>query len=184
MADTSLYKVGIVLSVENKIVSGKKPLKVCSIDIGSNDEGGGGPITVVTNATNVRDGSRIVVAPVGSTVIDENGEEVIIKRTVVSGTSSEGMLCDSRMLGWGSGSAGIAAQVPELFLPGMCPPTTKPGGSGGAGEGGGVETAAAVAPGLFEKKLTKEEKKALAKAKRDAKKEAKEKGGKDTEEES
>ena len=174
MADTSQYKVGIVLSVENKTISGKKPLKICSINIGNDD---GEPITVVTNATNVRDGSRIVVAPIGSCVIDENGEELTIKKTVVSGTASEGMLCDARMLGWGSANAGIAAQVPELYAPGSCPPTTKPG-AGGA-EGG--EVVAPAAPGLFEKKLTKEEKKALAKAKRDAKKEAKMKGGEDEE---
>jgi tRNA-binding EMAP/Myf-like protein len=182
MVDTSQYKVGIVLSVENKAVPGKKPLKICSIDIGNATDGGGGgegPITVVTNATNVRDGSRIVVAPIGSCVIDENGEELMIKRTVVSGTSSEGMLCDARMLGWGSGSAGIAAQVPETCAPGSAPPTTRPGGGGGGGGGGegGEAALAPAAPGLFEKKLTKEEKKALAKAKRDAKKEAKSKGG-------
>ena len=53
MADTSQYKVGIVLSVEDKGASGKKPLKVCSVNIGGDD-----PITVVTNASNVREGSR------------------------------------------------------------------------------------------------------------------------------
>ena len=174
MADTSQYKVGIVLSVENKTISGKKPLKICSINIGNDD---GEPITVVTNATNVRDGSRIVVAPIGSCVIDENGEELTIKKTVVSGTASEGMLCDARMLGWGSANAGIATQVPESYAPGSCPPTTKPGAGGGGGGAEGGEVVAPAAPGLFEKKLTKEEKKALAKAKRDAKKEAKMKGG-------
>ena len=184
MVDTSQYKVGVVLSVENKTVPGKKPLKVCSIDVGNNDSGGG-PITVVTNATNVRDGSRIVVAPIGSCVMDESGEEITIKKTVVGGTISEGMLCDARMLGWGSGNSGIAAQVPESFAPGSCPPTTRPSGGGG---GGGVttgegEVVAPAAPGLFEKKLSKEEKKALAKAKRDAKKEAKMKGGEEAKDE-
>lgn len=53
MADTSKYKVGIVLSVENKTSSGKKPLKVCVINVG-----GAESITVVTSATNVREGSR------------------------------------------------------------------------------------------------------------------------------
>jgi len=53
MADTSKYKVGIVLSIEDKSISGKKPLKICSVNIGDNE-----PITVVTNASNVRDGSR------------------------------------------------------------------------------------------------------------------------------
>ena len=56
MADTSQYKVGVVLSAEEK-KSGGKPLKVCSVNIGDEDN----PITVVTAASNVRDGSRCVV---------------------------------------------------------------------------------------------------------------------------
>lgn len=55
MADTSQYKVGIVLSIENKSGGGKKPLKACSVNIG-----GGEPITVATSASNVREGSRYV----------------------------------------------------------------------------------------------------------------------------
>jgi predicted RNA-binding protein with EMAP domain len=55
MADTSQYKVGIVLSVETK-KSGGKPLKACSVDVGDQDN----PITVVTSASNVREGSRCV----------------------------------------------------------------------------------------------------------------------------
>lgn len=57
MADISQYKVGVVLSVEEKSASGKKALKVCSVDVGE------GTITVVTNASNVRDGSRCAVVP-------------------------------------------------------------------------------------------------------------------------
>lgn len=52
MVDTSQYKVGIVLSIEDKSVSGKKPLKICSVNVGEE------PITVVTSASNVREGSR------------------------------------------------------------------------------------------------------------------------------
>ena len=53
MADISQYKVGVVGSIENKAVSGKKPLKICSVNIGGDEL-----ITVVTSATNVREGSR------------------------------------------------------------------------------------------------------------------------------
>lgn len=55
MVDILQYKVGVVLSVEVK-KGGGKPLKVCSVDIGDTDN----PITVVTVASNVRDGSRYV----------------------------------------------------------------------------------------------------------------------------
>jgi tRNA-binding EMAP/Myf-like protein len=56
MADKSLYKVGVVLSLENcgQKGAGGKALKVCRVNIGDPDN----PITVVTAAPNVRDGSR------------------------------------------------------------------------------------------------------------------------------
>lgn len=115
--------------------------------------------------------SRIVIAPVGSTIINDEGEEQIVKKASVGGISSEGMFCDSRMLGWGSGSVGIAAQVPESFEPGMAPPTTKPGAPP---KSNGPEVPAVEVKGLYEKKLSKEEKKKLAEEKRKARKAAKE----------
>jgi tRNA-binding EMAP/Myf-like protein len=167
MADTSQYRVGIVLSADNRGAAGQRPLKVCSVDIGSDD---GAPIPVVTSAANVREGSRVVVAPVGSTIIDDDGGEIVIKKTTVGGHPSEGMFCDARMLGWGTGSAGIAAQVPESCGVGTSPPTTKPGAPPVPPSSEGQP---AVAGGLFERKPTKEEKKKLAEEKRKAKKAAK-----------
>mmetsp|Transcript_23263 Transcript_23263/g.36377 ORF Transcript_23263/g.36377 Transcript_23263/m.36377 type:complete len:176 (-) Transcript_23263:130-657(-) len=168
MVDTSSYKVGIVLSIEDKSKSGGKPLKVCSVNIGGDE-----PICVVTNAPNVRLSSRLVVAPVGSTIINDEGEEMEIKKTAVGGVMSEGMFCDSRMLGWGSGSAGIAAQVPDSFEPGSAPPTSKPGAPPTSSSPGSAIPAVEVKP-LFEKKLTKEEKKKLAEERKAARKAAKE----------
>jgi len=168
MVDTSQYKVGIVLSVETKSKSGGKPLKVCSVDIGTGD-----PIVVVTAATNVRDKSRLVVAPVGSTIINDEGEEQEIKKTAVGGIMSDGMFCDSRMLGWGSGSAGIAAQVPDSCELGTAPPTSKPGAPNNSSSSESTVPAVEV-KGLYEKKLTKEEKKKLAEERRAARKAAKE----------
>lgn len=167
MADTSQYKVGIVLSIDMKGSSGQKPLKACSVNVGGDE-----PITVVTSASNVREGSRIVIAPVGSTVINDDGEELTLKKANVGGIPSEGMFCDAKMLGWGSGATGIAAQVPDSYEPGMPPPKTKPGAPP---RSGGESTVPAVeVKGLFEKKLTKEEKKKLAEEKRMARKAAKE----------
>jgi hypothetical protein len=117
----------------------------------------------------------VVVAPIGSTVLTEEGEELEIQKTTVGGVVSSGMLCDSRMLGWSGGAAGVAVQVPEGIVIGAAPPATKPRPGGGgdiaaeaAGDGGGG------GEGLYEKKLTKEEKKKLAAEKRAAKKAAKE----------
>ena len=168
MVDTSKYKVGLVLSVEDKTKSGGKPLKVCSVNIGGDEP----TVVVVTAAPNVRESSRLVVAPVGSTIINDEGEEIEIKKTAVGGVMSEGMFCDSRMLGWGSGSAGIAAQVPDSFEPGSAPPTSKPGVPPSASASATIP-AVEVKP-LFEKKLTKEEKKKLAEEKKKLRKAAKE----------
>jgi tRNA-binding EMAP/Myf-like protein len=169
MVDISQYKVGLVLSVENKGAAGQKPLKVCSVNIGNDD---GESITVVTNAVNVREGSRLVVAPIGSIIINDEGEEITISKTSVGGHVSEGMFCDSRMLGWGTGSAGVAAQVPESYNVGMAPPTTKPGVPPPSSSSSESMPTVEV-QGLFERKLTKEEKKLAAEAKRKARKEAK-----------
>jgi tRNA-binding EMAP/Myf-like protein len=170
MADISEYRVGVVLSVENSEVKGGKGVKICSIDVGDPSHQ---PLTVVTTAPNVREGSRVAVAPVGSTVITEQGEELKIQKIVVGGTMSEGMLCDSRMLGWTGGAAGIAVQIPESIAIGSPPPTIKPRPSDGKECGGDVPTGP-VTEGLFAPKLSKEEKKKLAAEKRAAKLAAKE----------
>jgi tRNA-binding EMAP/Myf-like protein len=54
MVDISEYKVGVVLKVDEIEKKGGKPLRVCSVNVG--DEGN--PVTIVTSAANVRQGSR------------------------------------------------------------------------------------------------------------------------------
>lgn len=183
MEHISLYKVGVVLSVEEAGgKKGGKALKICSVNIGGdeggNDDGDVSALMIVTSAPNVRDGSRVVVAPVGSIIITDDGEEMTVKATSVGGVMSQGMLCDSKMLGWSGGAAGIAVQVPEDIPIGATPPASKPrpGGSGAAAAAGAQEevpTAGSAGGGLYERKLTKEEKKKLAAEKRAAKKAAK-----------
>ena len=182
MVDLSEYKVGVVLSVEDSAggtKKGGKPLRVCSIDIAASGSSGGEPLAVVTSAPNVREGSRVAVAPVGSTVVTDDGSELKITKTAVGGVMSEGMLCDSQMLGWTGGAAGIAVQIPDSIPIGSAPPATKPrptNGSAPAAAAAGEEAPSGpVTEGLlFERKLTKEEKKKLAAEKRAAKKAAKE----------
>lgn len=164
MVDISEYKVGVILSLEESAKKGGKSLRICVIDVGS-----GEPLTVVTSAPNVREGSRVAVAPVGSTVVTEEGGELTIEKTTIGGTVSEGMLCDSRMLGWTGGAAGIAVQIPESIEIGSAPPSSKPRPNEGMEEA----PTGPVTDGLFERKLTKEEKKKLAAEKRAAKKAAK-----------
>ena len=173
--DLAGYLAGLVLECEG--VKGKDKLKELKVDVGQDE-----PLTIVTNAANVEVGKRVVVATIGAELKDESK----VKKAMVGGVTSEGMLCDGPMLGWQGGGAGAAALLPESFKPGEAPPRSRP-----RLDGGGDEPAAPVAkstgPGvdsLFEKKLTKEEKKAAQekkKAERAAKKAAK--GGDAAEEE-
>eukprot|EP00536_Pseudo-nitzschia_multiseries_P014391 jgi/Psemu1/310912/fgenesh1_kg.696_\ len=165
------YKVGKVESLEESGGKGSKALKVCQVDVGS---GNGETIQVVTVAPNVRQGSRLAVAPIGSTVLDDSGEPMEVKKTTVGGHVSEGIFCDSRMLAWEGGSIGIAAQMDEALALGSTPPSTKPRPKGAPTT---TELPESNVEGLFKKKLTKEEKKKLAeerKKARAAKKAAKE----------
>lgn len=107
-------KVGLITSCEP--VAGKDKLKKIVLDIGA-----AAPITVVTNAPNVADGVRVVVATVGAEVGD-----LVIKKTSVGGVISEGMLVEPKNLGWVGGAAGMACVVPDSFAPGATPPESRP----------------------------------------------------------
>ena len=153
--DVSQYKVGVILSLEEcgKTRSGKV-LRACQVNVG--DEGNS--VTIVTAAANVRNGSRLAVALTGSTVLTDEGEELEVKKTPVGGVMSDGMFCDSKMLGWAGGSAGVAQVIPDDFCIGSSPPAQKPRPKGATT----TEMPETAEPGLFDKKLTKEEKKKLA----------------------
>eukprot|EP00560_Eucampia_antarctica_P007962 CAMPEP_0197823820 /NCGR_PEP_ID=MMETSP1437-20131217/1135_1 /TAXON_ID=49252 ORGANISM="Eucampia antarctica, Strain CCMP1452" /NCGR_SAMPLE_ID=MMETSP1437 /ASSEMBLY_ACC=CAM_ASM_001096 /LENGTH=185 /DNA_ID=CAMNT_0043423175 /DNA_START=30 /DNA_END=590 /DNA_ORIENTATION=- len=163
------YKVGVILNLEgcgNCKSKGGKALKACKVNIGDEEN----PIIVVTSASNVRTGSRVVIAPTGSKFIDDEGTEQAVTNATVGGVVSQGMFCDSRMLGWSGGGKGVAVQVPDICEIGSAPPSSKPNML--------QEEPAAPEPvvevkGLYDKKLSKEEKKKLAEERRKAKKAAK-----------
>jgi len=164
----SQYKVCVVEAIEEAGGKGTKALKICHVNIGDNDF-----ITVVTAAPNVRLHSRLVVAPVGATVLDDSGAPLTITKTNVGGVVSAGMFCDSKMLAWDSGgSLGIAAQITDPSIPlGTAPPSSKPRPA--------HENVATTLPdsdivGLYAKKLSKAEKKQLNDDKKKARKAAKE----------
>ena len=110
--------VGQVLEFE--AIPSKQNLYKSVIDIGAAE-----PITIVTNAKNLRPDSLTVVATVGS-LLEIDGEEVEIKRVNVGGVYSEGMICDSIMCGWVGGGKGVAVQVPLTYRPGQPAPISKP----------------------------------------------------------
>lgn len=158
--------VGVVLTVSP--VSGKPNLRELVVDVGAAE-----PLTVVTNAPNVREGTRTVVATVG-TELEVNGEIVTVKRVSVGGIMSSGIICDSAMCGWVGGGAGIAVQVPADLALGSPAPASKPR-LGGVGDA----AAADAPPEMSDKELKakeKAERKAAAAAKKEARKAAKQSG--------
>ena len=122
---------------------------------------------------------RVAVAPAGSYFLDDEGSSREVTKASVGGVVSEGILCDSRMLGWSGGAKGIAVQIPDACEIGSAPPSTKPRPNHGD-KTNETETTAPAAPGLFEKKLTKEEKKKLAEERKKKRKAAKEAKAKDS----
>ena len=159
--------MGVVESLTESGGKGTKALKICLVDIGADD---GKLITVVTSAPNVRVKSRLAVAPVGSTVLTPTGEGMVIAKTSVGGTMSEGMFCDAKMLAWPGGTEKIAAQIDPSVPIGAPPPLNKPRPQHNTAETALPES---EVEGLFAKKLTKEEKKKLAEEKKKARKAAK-----------
>ena len=157
--------VGVVLSVAP--VAGKDKLRQCIVDVGAGEQ-----LTIVTNAPNVREGTRTVVALVGTEVETDGGETITVKKSAVGGIMSSGMICDSIMCGWVGGGDGVAVQVPASMPPGAPAPTSKPRLDGAPS----TDTAAAAAPALSDKELKAKEKadrKAAAAAKKAARKDAK-----------
>lgn len=114
VSSSSGYKVGFITSCEP--IAGKDKLRKLVLDIGA-----AAPITVVTNAPNVAEGVKVVVATIGTEV-----GEIVIKKTAVGGVVSEGMLAEPKNLGWVGGGAGIACVVPDSFAPGDAPPSSRP----------------------------------------------------------
>jgi tRNA-binding EMAP/Myf-like protein len=137
------FVVGVVKSIDS--VPGKEKLKVVDVDIGEEEL-----VKIVTNAPNIREGTRTCIATVGTTV-EINGSSEIVRKTSVGGIWSNGMVCDSVMLGWVGGAAGLCVQVPESFAVGSQAPASKPRLDGA------VNTAEAV-PELSAKELKAKEK--------------------------
>lgn len=110
------FRVGAIIECEDAPNTKLKRLKVNVGDAGA-------PLPIVTAATNVKVGDRIVVACVGATVKGET-----VAKTTVKGFPSQGMVCDSVMLGWTGGGAGAAVVLPSSCEIGSRPPHQRPRG--------------------------------------------------------
>jgi tRNA-binding EMAP/Myf-like protein len=160
-----VFVCGLVLECE-PVPRAAANLKICTVDVGSASSE---PLSIVTNAPNIHKGTRTCVAMIG-TKFEENGEEITVQRRSVGGVQSEGIICDSVMLGWKGGGKGLCVILPVSFSPGDPAPSSKPRG---IGDPSAVDEAAASAsaPAVKEKELTKEEKKAALAAEKALRKE-------------
>lgn len=139
--------------------TGKNGLKKLTVDIGEELS-----LTIVTTLDGVEVGSKVVVARVGSFV---NEQEV--KKVIVGDVASEGLLCDTAMLGWNGGAQGSVALLPASFAPGTPAPLEKPSKREAMTDASGNTSVAAANEVMEEKKvLTKDEKKAEAALKKAA----------------
>ncbi|MGN0020139.1 MAG: phenylalanine--tRNA ligase subunit beta [Sphingobacterium hotanense] len=101
--------VGEVLTCEQHPNADK--LKVTTVTIGS-----GEPLHIVCGAPNVRQGLKVIVAPVGTTCHPTNGEPFKITKSKIRGEVSEGMLCGEDEIGLGSSHAGIVELAEDAVV--------------------------------------------------------------------
>jgi tRNA-binding EMAP/Myf-like protein len=120
------YKIGQIITVDE--IPKKKDLKKVLINISNGDEG---LIQIVTNAKYVEIGWKVVVALKGAIVpagshLDEDSDAILVSPTSVGGVKSDGMICDSYMLGWSGGAKGVIQQLPDSYEIGTSPPNSRP----------------------------------------------------------
>ena len=68
------------------------------------------------------------VVPAGAEPEADGGQGVEVKKASVSGNASAGMLCDSPMLAWTGGAAGVPAKIDgfDFIELGGVPPINRP----------------------------------------------------------
>ena len=90
------FKIAKVSEVEKHPNADR--LKVCKVNDGKSN------LNIVCGAPNVKKDMKVVLAPVGTKMLDEN---FIIQKTKIRDIESEGMLCSEKEIGLGLNSDGI-----------------------------------------------------------------------------
>ena len=127
------FVIGLVQSVES--IPKKDKLKACEIQIAEDEDDDDAVVTIVTNAKYVDADALVVVALPGAVVpagADADDDDVTkVTKSSVGGRMSHGMLCDSAMLGWKGGAAGVAVKLNgvEGCAVGGKPPSERPAGA-------------------------------------------------------
>jgi len=107
--DYSSFIIGEVLSVEKHPNADR--LRLTKVNIGH-----ASPLSIVCGAPNVASGQKVVIAPVGASVLMK-GEIVCLKKTEIRGEISEGMICAEDEIGIGNSHDGIMV-LDESAVPG------------------------------------------------------------------
>jgi phenylalanyl-tRNA synthetase beta chain len=92
--------VGEVLSCEKHPDADR--LKLTKVNIGTDE-----PLSIVCGAPNVAEGQKVLVAMVGATLYPLQGEPMLMKKSKIRGSTSEGMICAEDELGIGNSHDGI-----------------------------------------------------------------------------
>lgn len=107
--DYHALMVGEVLHVEKHPNADR--LRLTQVNIGH-----ASPLHIVCGAPNVETGQKVIVAPVGTTVLVK-GDPIVLKKTEIRGKVSEGMICAEDEIGLGTSHDGIMV-LPEEAVPG------------------------------------------------------------------
>lgn len=105
--------IGRVLTCE--IHPNSDHLHITTVDLGAES---GEPVQIVCGAPNVAAGQTVVVATVGTTLYDADGNEFKIKRSKIRGVESLGMICAEDEIGIGSSHDGIIVITDGEVAPG------------------------------------------------------------------
>lgn len=83
-------------------------LHITKVDVGREE-----PLNIVCGAPNVAEGQKVIVATVGATIYEENGECFEIKKSKLRGEPSEGMICSEKELCLSDNHDGILVLDPS-----------------------------------------------------------------------
>ena len=87
-------------------------LKVTKVSVGN-----GHALQIVCGASNVAQGQKVVIAPIGTTIYPIAGEAFTMKKAKIRGVDSQGMICAEDEIGTGSSHDGIMV-LDESIAPG------------------------------------------------------------------
>ena len=79
------------------------------------DVGGAEPLQVVCGAPNVAAGQKVLLATVGTKLVNIRGEELKLKKSKIRGAESNGMICAEDELGIGESHDGIMVLSPDAI---------------------------------------------------------------------